>query len=322
MCENNSYDDCAERVEILNSVSEDLYNKFIKFILDMAEMDETWKFWHGFVFHDCLVYIGLYTSIRSGNWTLRLSSLKEMCPLLTAYDRVNYLKNLPQHFAELMSLPESIKCCLKEGGFVFNIKGKSMSALGIDEAHECLINKDIKTTIVRPSKEYLDRLMYYYPIRTKLCKQVIENTLPTKNMNISWKIVDTTPLAGKSEENIKAMLPILADNHVFKVDGVKRTLIAIDGTSATPEQRADLTSFRSIGFDYYIAHVRYFIMREPTASVPMCLCRLQTFCPPRIKRKKTKQKEHEQNLVTACMRRQMAMGCRNKHCKRHTLASI
>ena len=124
--ENNSYDDYAERVEILNSVSEDLYNKFIKFILDMAEMDETWKFWHGFVFHDCLAYMGLYTSIRSGNWTLRLSSLKEMCPLFTAYDRVNYLKILPQHFAELMSLPESIRCCLKEGGFVFNIKGKSM----------------------------------------------------------------------------------------------------------------------------------------------------------------------------------------------------
>ena len=120
--------------------------------------------------------MGLYTSICSGNWTLRLSSLKEMCPLFTAYDRVNYLKNLPQHFAKLMSLPESIRCCLKKGGFVFNIKG-------------------IKTTIVRPSKEYLDRLMYYYPIRAKLCKQVIENTLSTKNMNISWKMFDTTPLA-------------------------------------------------------------------------------------------------------------------------------
>ena len=84
--ENNSYDDHAERVEILNSVSEDLYNKFIIFILDMADMDETWKFWYGFVFQDCLAYMGLYTSIRSGNWTLRLSSLKEMCPLFTAYD--------------------------------------------------------------------------------------------------------------------------------------------------------------------------------------------------------------------------------------------
>ena len=47
------------------------------------------------------------------------------------------------------------------------------------------------------------------------------------------------------------MLPILADNHVSKIDGVKRTLVAIDGTSATPEQLADLISFRSIGFDYY-----------------------------------------------------------------------
>ena len=82
------------------------------------------------------------------------------------------------------------------------------------------------------------------------------------------------------------MLPILADNHTFKVDGVKRTLVSIDSTSATPEQRADLISFRSIGFDYYIAYMRYFIMREPTASVPMRLRRLQTFCPPRIKRKR------------------------------------
>ena len=38
---------------------------------------------------DCLAYMGLYTNIRSGNWTIRLSSLKEMCPLFTAYDRVN-----------------------------------------------------------------------------------------------------------------------------------------------------------------------------------------------------------------------------------------
>ena len=59
-------------------------------------------------------------------------------------------------------------------------------------------------------------------------------------------------------------------------------------------------------------------MREPTASVPMRLRRLQTFCPPRIKRKKIKQKEQEQNLVTACMRRQMAWAAETNTAAPHT----
>ena len=35
---------------------------------------------------------------------------------------------------------------LREGGFVSNIKGKMMHAVDLDEAHEMLINKDIKTS--------------------------------------------------------------------------------------------------------------------------------------------------------------------------------
>ena len=51
-----------------------------------------------------------------------------------------------------MLLPEDVKKCLEKGVFVCNIKGKMMHAVGLDEAHEILINKDIKTSVVRPSK--------------------------------------------------------------------------------------------------------------------------------------------------------------------------
>ena len=58
-------------------------------------------------------------------------------------------------------MPERIKNCLENGGFVCHIRGTKMCAVALDEAHEMLINKDIKTTVVRPSKDYLNKLMYY-----------------------------------------------------------------------------------------------------------------------------------------------------------------
>ena len=32
--------------------------------------------------------------------------------------------------------------------------------------HKILVNKDLKTTIVYSSKGYLDRMLYYYPVRS------------------------------------------------------------------------------------------------------------------------------------------------------------
>ena len=49
----------------------------------LASDDSTWKFWYDFMFHDYLAYVGLYLPIRGGMWTLRVASIKEMCPLFT-----------------------------------------------------------------------------------------------------------------------------------------------------------------------------------------------------------------------------------------------
>ena len=137
----------------MKSDYESVYKDFIAFVEDLARRDDTWKFWYGFVFHDSLVYVGLYLAIRGGTWSLRMASLKEMCPLFTAFDRVNYLKILPQHFAEILCLPENIRHCLEKGGVVCNVRGTKMHAVALDKAHEMLVNKDIKISVVRPSRE-------------------------------------------------------------------------------------------------------------------------------------------------------------------------
>ena len=44
-------------------------------------------------------------------------------------------------------LPDSIRECFEKGGFVCNIKGSKMHPVALDEAHEMIVNKDIKTIV-------------------------------------------------------------------------------------------------------------------------------------------------------------------------------
>ena len=57
-------------------------NDFIACVEEMAVRDDTWRFWKQFVLVDCFSYIGLYLAIIGSNWNLRVSSLKQMAPLL------------------------------------------------------------------------------------------------------------------------------------------------------------------------------------------------------------------------------------------------
>ena len=59
----------------------DLHKKFNSFCDSMGEQDDTWHFWREFVTKSMLPYLGLYFSMRSEQWDLRLGSLKIMAPI-------------------------------------------------------------------------------------------------------------------------------------------------------------------------------------------------------------------------------------------------
>lgn len=85
------------------------FHLFQTFVSNMSKNDRNWEFWSDFVFSSCFSYIAFFLSIRSGNWHLRLGSLKLLAPIFASFDRTTYRKLIPQHIADCLLLPENLK---------------------------------------------------------------------------------------------------------------------------------------------------------------------------------------------------------------------
>ena len=71
-----------------------------------------------------------------------------------------------------------------------------------------LIDKDLKTTVVRPTKEYLDCILYYYPVRSLIQKAVKSEVMLSVDHSQRNKVgvFSDSPQSVKSEENVNCMM--------------------------------------------------------------------------------------------------------------------
>ena len=161
--------------ELLSDVMEKhpmFLEDFDKFMQSMASRDQSWRFWQQFVFQDCLAYLGLFLAIRTGNWHLRMASMKQMAALFTAFDRPCYEKLIAQHIHDICKCPTPVLNALQRGGFSISFRGMHAHNVAIDEAHEMAINKDCKEAITKPSADYIKRVATFLPVRSKSLKKL------------------------------------------------------------------------------------------------------------------------------------------------------
>ena len=183
----------------------------------MALTDDTWKFWVQFILEDALAYVGLFLAIRGGDWQLRMTSLKLMAPIFTAFDHNTYQKLISQHVADVLSMPLQILTMFQQGAFVLNISGRSWHSVAIDEGHEMLINKECKGSLTKPSHDYINRIAHYIPYRTKALENLKQQIFPEQHHQ--EKPIQS-PFSSKSNdfksmENIKAMISTNETHHAF-----------------------------------------------------------------------------------------------------------
>ena len=184
-----------EQMEALLEDAE-THPNFMKYIQQMAQADDTWKFWVQFVFSDCYSYIGLYLAIRGSNWKLRLSSLKNMAPLFVAFDRDTYERIAPNHLTDLQQYPQQILSVFESGGCTVSLGGERWHSVTFDEAHEMCINKYLKGAVVRPTKTYLQKTTLFFNIASEHTR-IIRQLFPERFFCSikSNTVLDSTPNA-------------------------------------------------------------------------------------------------------------------------------
>ena len=284
------------------------HDKFRSYVDKMASLDQNWKFWRQIVYKDALVYIGLFLAIRSGNWELRLASIKLMAPVFTAFDHQTYRKLIAQHVADIHSFPDEVLSTFRQGGFVASLTGRSWHSVALDEAHEMKINKECKTSIVHPSRDYINRVAGYIPYRAKCMENFRHQLFPveTNATSLATSILSTDAQTKKSAANIEAQiqlmlstgfLPNLCTNHELVNQFVMKY--------PTPEQQHDLLHFRNIGQDEFERHVSYYILKEASVHPPMRKKRLQTLSQRKVTRRQLSQLEKDRQMVQKCLHKKI-----------------
>ena len=176
-------------------------------------------------------------------------SLKTNGSIISAYDRTTYQRLIPYHLADLQTFPANILDSLKKG-FTVSINGGKGHAVAIDEAHEMLINKDLKMAISRPTKSYLQTHLFSYVIESSLTKISFSSYfLYFKQKHHHYLMYLLIHLQSKKEENITSMMTEISNKDLLPANlTTNRGLVNVfTEKKATPEQSFDMMNFREIG---------------------------------------------------------------------------
>ena len=105
------------------------------------------------------------------------------------------------------------------GAFVVSISGRAWHSVAIDEAHEMLSNKQCKTSICRPTPDYINCIAQYIPYRTKLLENIRHQLFPEvrpKPLSLDSPF-SSNRNDGKFEQNVKVQVETIQSTSLFDI---------------------------------------------------------------------------------------------------------
>ena len=167
-----------------------------------------------------------------------------------------------------------------QGAFVVNISGREWHSVGIDEAHEMLINKQCKMAVVKPSGDFINRtascLLHQTITLQHLKKELFPHAEDRKGTTKS--LYSIKALDKKIETNIQSQISALSKASFLDTGGKNRGLInPFTGEKAENLKYHHLLNFRNIGDTEYQLRISYFNLQTPSTNAPNRRRALQTF---------------------------------------------
>ncbi|XP_071951903.1 uncharacterized protein [Antedon mediterranea] len=279
--------------------------RFEKFCSELCLKNATFRFWHHFVHRDMFHYINLYLAIRSRNFDLRNACVLQLTPLFHALDRHMHLKIIPFHIADLKKYPAHILECFSQGAFTVGITGDNWSCVALDEAHEMVINKNVKMALTTTGTEGLSKLVHYLPHRTR--------SVCNLSLQMSRKIGYSSPqflspsLIKYEEENILVFFTELQSAAILDTGPSDLLYHLFTEQVAAPKASTDLLNFFEYGQQDFNSYLKCIVLNVPGAKRPQRKRRnITTFTTPKKTVAKPRKEIQDQKLQISCLRKQVA----------------
>ncbi len=225
-----------------------------------------------------------------------------MAPLFFAFDQNIHKELVPYHLADINKFPKKIQECFEQGGFTVSLSGRPWSSNGLDEAHEMCVNKDLKSAVVRPTTQYLQKTSLFFNYRISCNKNFMQQIFTQKESSDGM-----SKIYQKHAENINRMYGYITEHKMLFGTG-DCILNPFTKQEATPHQTRDMLNFRAIGDEAYINYVTFRIVSQPStnSTVPIRNLKVCTMAPPKfVSKRKMNEKERELKDVTRYLRRKL-----------------
>ena len=300
---------CKHKQMTISQVEGCNHEEYTSFMTSMGSQDENWQFWSQFILKDCSALLTLYLAVRTGNWYLRVAALNQMAALFFAFNRPHYQKLIVQHLSDLLVMPREILQHLEAGRFVASLTGRPGHHVAIDEAHEMKINKDLKSAIVHPSTENMNRLSLYIGHRTKMITNLQRQLMKSQPRQRKESQQTTNqPSEQKSIQNIKSIMEKVNCDHMLPLTCTGGTQVlrnVFTNKEATALQRHDLLNMRETGQTDFETHVTYTFLTESSVKPILKRKSIRTFAKVKVTKQRLSNAEKEKKLISLCLKKRL-----------------
>jgi hypothetical protein len=178
----------------------------------------------------------------------------------------------------------------QQGAFAVNIKGKPWHSVAVDEAHEMMMNKSCKTSIVKPH-------------RISALENITNQLFPENTTTEIKSPFSSVPIDKKHQLNVQVQIRCIEQHSLLSLE--RNQLIInnpFSNVAATSEQSNDLLNFRTVGQINFLLRISAVILKEPSVQAPQRRLNIQTFSERKKTSRKISQLEKDKKLILSAMK--------------------
>ena len=121
----------ANELEPVDKINYETYSKWHTSLQSEANNNQITQFWVDILSY-LNAYVGYYFSVRSGNWLLRNSCLRELLPLIFAYSHNKYEELCCTAIMDTLTFPQDIIQTLLNGGWTVSVRGRAYHNIALN----------------------------------------------------------------------------------------------------------------------------------------------------------------------------------------------